>query len=68
MPAKIENRLNNIINEIKEIKKQIILEKIGKIKGTQAKINKWKTLGSAISSMWNDISAVEEISLQREKT
>lgn len=67
MNIKIEDRLSNLIQEIREIKKQIILDKIGKVKEAQTKINKWKYLGKTISSLWDGLSAVEEISFQREK-
>ena len=64
----LENKLSNLINEIKEIKKELILMEIKKKHGAKNKLNKWKSLGEEISSKWNKISAVEEINIQREKS
>jgi len=63
-----EGRLSNLIHEIKEIKKQIILDKSVKVNAAQTKIDKWKMLGDKISSNWDGLSAVDEIAQQREKT
>ena len=59
MSVILENKLSNLINEIKEIKKK---------PGTKHRLHKWKSLGKEISSQWNKISAVEEINMQREKS
>ncbi|MFO0792772.1 MAG: hypothetical protein U0586_01790 [Candidatus Brocadiaceae bacterium] len=64
----LENKLSNLINEIKEIKKELILLEIKKKHGVKYKLNKWKSLGKEISSKWNKISAEEEINMQREKS
>ena len=68
MPKLLENKLSNLINEIKEIKKELILFEIKKKHGAKHKLNKWKLLGEEISSKWDKISAVEEINMQREKS
>ncbi len=64
----LENRLNGLIHEITEIKKQIILDKSIKVEAVQSRIREWKTLGKKVSAKWNGPSAVEEIRQQREKT
>jgi hypothetical protein len=68
MSKTFEHKLSNLIHEIKEIKKQIILDKSVKVNAAQTKINKWKMLGNKISSNWDGLSAVDEIAQQREKT
>lgn len=68
MPKLLENKLSNLINEIKEIKKELILLEIKKKHGARHKLDKWKSLGEEISSKWNKISAAEEINAQREKS
>ena len=68
MSVPLENKLSNLINEIKEIKKELILREVKKTQSTKHKLNKWKTLGERVSSKWNKLSAVEEISQQREKS
>ena len=67
MPKSLENRLNDIIHEITEIKKQIILDKSIKVEAAQGTIRQWKALGKKVSAKWNGPSAVEEIRQQREK-
>ena len=63
-----EDRLSNLIHEIKEIKKQIILDKLVKVNAAQTKIDRWKKLGDKVSSNWDSLSAADEIAQQREKT
>ena len=68
MPITLENKLGNLIHEIQEIKKELILHKVQKVATAQNKINTWDNLGERVSSKWDTISAVEEISRQREKS
>ena len=68
MSRTLENRLNGLIHEIKEIKKQIILDKTTRIDVGQNKTHRWKTIGDKVSSKWTGPSSVEEIRQQREKT
>ncbi len=68
MPKTFEDRLSNLIHEIKEIKKQLILDKLVKVDTGQAKINRWKMLGGKVSSKWDGVSAADEIAQQREKS
>ena len=67
MPKSLESRLNDLIHEITEIRKQIILDKSIKVEAAQNRILEWKTLGKKVSSNWDGLSAVEEIRQQREK-
>ena len=67
MSKTFEHRLSDLIHEIKEIKKQIILDKLVKVNAAQTKIDKWKMLGDKISSNWDGLSAVDQIAQQREK-
>jgi hypothetical protein len=67
MSTKIEDKLANLIHEIKEIKKELILQRIEKVESTEQKVKKWEALGKKISDKWDDVSSVEEIRQQREK-
>jgi hypothetical protein len=67
MPKSLESRLNNLIHEITEMRKQIILDKTIKVEASQNRIREWKALGKKVSAKWNGPSAVEEIRQQREK-
>jgi hypothetical protein len=68
MSKTFEDRLSNLIHEIKEIRKQIILDKLVKVNAAQTKIDRWKKLGDKVSSNWDSLSAADEIAQQREKT
>ena len=68
MPTRLDNKLSDLIHEIKEIKKKMIFQAISKASSGKNKIRRWKTLGKKLSSTWDKVSAVEEISQQREKT
>lgn len=68
MQTTIESKLSNLIHEIKEIKKEMIFQEITKTSIAKDKLSKWKVLGGKVSATWNKVSAVEEISQQREKS
>ena len=67
MSKSLENRLNDLIHEISEIRKHIILDKVVKVEAAQNRMKGWKTLGKKVSAKWNGPSAVEEIREQRDK-
>ncbi|MDO9585676.1 MAG: hypothetical protein Q7I93_04225 [Syntrophales bacterium] len=67
MPTAIERRLDMLVHEINEIKKEVILQKIQNVATTAGKMNHWRSLGSKISEKWDQVSAVDEIRGQREK-
>ena len=63
----LENRMGDLIHDLNEIKKQILLEKFVKVDIAQKKVNIWKLLIKKVSAKWDGPSAVEEIIHQREK-
>lgn len=66
MSETLETRVGNLMHEIKELKKDLILQKIAKPKIVKNKTIKWQALGTKVSNRWDNISAVEEIRMQRE--
>jgi hypothetical protein len=68
MSATLKNKLSNLIHEIKNIKKEIIFYQNTRTNVAKNKLRRWKALGKKVSSLWNEVSAVEEISRQRDKT
>lgn len=68
MQNTLENRLSKLIREIKEIEKQIILQKTSKPKIAKQKLIKWNALKEKVSAKWDNVSALDEISMQREKS
>ncbi len=67
MRGTMENRLENLIHELKELKKDLILQKAGNLKVVHGKAGKWQALADRVSAQWDGVSAVEEVSQQREK-
>ena len=67
MRKSLESRLDDLIHEIMEMKKQIIFDKSIKVEAAQNRIREWKALGKKVSAKWKGPSAVEEIRQQREK-
>lgn len=68
MSTKIENKLANLIHEIKEIKKELVLQRTEKVEAAEQKIKKWEALCKKVSAKWDNGSSVEEIRQQREKS
>jgi len=67
MSGSLESRLGNLMHEIKELRKDLILQKTLKIEPSKNKAIKWQALGDKVSRKWDNIPAVEEIRRQREK-
>lgn len=65
--ATLEHRLINLMREIRELRKDLILQKSAKPGTTRGSLGKWQALGDRVSSQWDHISAVEEVAMQREK-
>lgn len=67
MPTTIEQKLDMLVHEINEIKKELIMQKIQKTVAEAGKISHWHMLGGKISEKWDQVTAVDEIRQQREK-
>ena len=67
MSETLEIRVGTLLREIKELKKDLILQKTAKLKTVKNKTIKWQALGTKVSNSWDNITAVEEIRMQREK-
>jgi len=67
MPTAIERRLDLLVHEINEIKKELIMQKVQTNMGKKGKLNHWRALGGKVSEKWDDVSAVDEIRGQRGK-
>ena len=65
MPTAIEHRLDKLVHELNEIKKEMILQKVQQTAATVGKISAWKSLSARVSARWDHISAVDEIRQQR---
>jgi hypothetical protein len=67
MPTAMEERLDRVVHELNEIKKEMIRQKVQSAVRTARKINAWKSLGEKISVKWDHVSAVDEIRQQRDR-
>ena len=66
MPTAIEQRLDKLVHELNEIKKEMILQKVQQASSIVGRISAWKSLSRKISGQWDHISAVDEIRQQRD--
>jgi hypothetical protein len=67
MPTAMEQRLDRVVHELNEIRKEMILQKMQPAVRADRKINAWKSLGEKISVKWDHVSAVDEIRQQRDR-
>jgi hypothetical protein len=63
----LDDRLDDLVHEIKEIKKELLLQKITRSSAARERTSTWISLGKKVSTQWDTVSAVDEISAQREK-
>lgn len=63
----IERQLIKLSREIQILKKKLLLQRKTKVKNVKTRLRNWERLGDKISAKWDDVSAVEEIKMQREK-
>jgi len=68
MATTLEHRLDALVNEIKDIKKKLILGKVKRLTVQKAGTDKWKTLRKKVTAQWDHVSALDEICQQREKS
>jgi hypothetical protein len=67
MATKLERKLDTMINEIREIRKELILSKSGGGHMSTGRTNAWKALSKKVTAQWDHVPAVDEIRQQREK-
>jgi len=63
-----EHRLDALMHEIRDMKKELILDRVKRLTVTRSRLDTWKALGKKVSAQWDHVSAVDEIIHQREKT
>ena len=68
MARTLEHRLDALMHEIRDMKKELILDRVKRLTVTKARLNTWKSLMKKVSAQWDHVSAVDEITHQREKT
>jgi uncharacterized protein YqgV (UPF0045/DUF77 family) len=68
MTTTLEHKLDAIVHEIRDIRKELILDRVKRLTGTKARMDKWKTLREKVSAQWDHVSALDEINQQRGKS
>lgn len=63
----MDDRLDDLVHGIKEIKKELLREKISRAGMVKETSESWISLGKKVSARWDTVSAVDEIADQREK-
>lgn len=53
MPTVMENKLDMLVHEISEIKKELIMQKIQTIANATDKMKQWRALGVRVSEKWD---------------
>jgi hypothetical protein len=64
----LEHKLDALVHEIRDIKKELILDKVTRLTVTRARMDAWKSLRKKVSAQWDHVSVLDEIRQQREKS
>lgn len=67
MAIALEKRFETLVSDVQAIQKELILAKMQHIKKTRRSQEIWNSLSQKVSASWDSVSAVDEISSQREK-
>jgi len=67
MPTAMERRLDRVVHEPDEIKKEMLLQQVQPAARAVRKISARKTPGEKVSVRWDHVSAVDEIRQQRDR-
>ncbi|HIJ94751.1 MAG TPA: hypothetical protein HPP94_03225 [Desulfuromonadales bacterium] len=67
MAIALEKKFATLVGDIQVIQKELVLSKMQHIKKTRRYQDAWNALSQKISNSWDTITAVDEISSQREK-
>jgi uncharacterized protein with von Willebrand factor type A (vWA) domain len=68
MASTLEHKLDALVHEIRDIKKELILDKVTRFTVTRARMDAWKSLRKKVSAQWDHVSVLDEIRQQREKS
>jgi hypothetical protein len=67
MAIALEKRFEILVSDVQAIQKELILAKMQHIKKTRRSQEIWNSLSQKVSASWDSVSAIDEISSQREK-
>ena len=67
MAVAIQKRLDTLVSDVQAIQKELFLSRIGQKQRSRRTLTSWEVLRKKISAAWDSVSAVDEITAQREK-
>jgi len=67
MAIALEKKFATLVGDIQAIQKELVLSKMQHIKKTRRYQDTWNALSQKVSNSWDSITAVDEVSSQREK-
>jgi hypothetical protein len=68
MSVSLQKRLNTLVSDVQAIQKELFLSRISqKTQRSRRALTSWAILRQKVSVAWDSVSAVDEITSQREK-
>jgi hypothetical protein len=67
MAIALEKKFAALVGDVQAMQKELILAKMLQIKKTRRNQDVWNSLSLKVSKSWDSVTAVDEITSQREK-
>jgi hypothetical protein len=67
MTIALKRRFEILVSDVQAIQKELIFSRMRQIKKNRRNQDVWNALSQKISTSWDSVSAIDEISSQREK-
>ena len=67
MSVTLQKRLDTLVSDVQAIQKELFLSGIGRMQRSRRTLTSWAVLRQKVSAAWDSVSAVDEITAQREK-
>ena len=66
MSVTLKKRFNTLVSDVQALQKELFLSRIGQKHRSSRAIATWAALRQKVSATWDSVSAVDEITSQRE--
>jgi len=67
MAIALEKRFETLVSDVQAMQKELILTKMQQTKKSRCTQDAWMALSQKISPLWDTVSALDEVTSQREK-
>ncbi|MEI6825255.1 MAG: hypothetical protein WCK54_06670 [Desulfuromonadales bacterium] len=67
MTIALKRRFEILVSDVQAIQKELIFSRMRQIKKNRRNQDVWNALSQKISTSWDSVSAIDEITSQREK-